>query len=68
MITPSMLAFIISNFCQFSNPKISFESKMECGEAITNCTVKRDGLISNKSVNECRERWIEQQKRKTNGL
>ncbi len=64
MMTEAMLAFAIGNFCQFKSPKISFEDKMVCGEALTNCVVKRDGLISSKSFDECRERWINEERRK----
>lgn len=65
MITPDMIAFIIASFCQFNSGTITKTAKLACAEYIVNCSVPHGKETTNKLLNECREQWVEiERKRK----
>lgn len=59
MISMTTLTFIIASFCQFKDPSVPRDYKESCMEFIVNCAIVKDGQSSNKIVDECRERWVE---------
>ena len=62
-ITGDMLVFIIASFCGFKDPKISREQKESCMEYMVNCTIVKDGYSTDETVNECKTKWADIERR-----
>jgi hypothetical protein len=58
MMTIQMLTFVIATFCQFKNPALTKDQKMDCAEFMANCAIVQDGKTSNILVDDCKEKWV----------
>lgn len=58
MVSIEMLTFIIATFCDIKNQDIPKETRIECVESMTNCSIILDGKTTNKRIDYCRNWWI----------
>lgn len=59
MLSIPELIFILNAFCGIKDPKISHADKVHCIDFMSNCSVVKDGQISNKQLDRCKEEWAE---------
>lgn len=56
-MTMTVLTAVIASFCQFKDPQLSKDYKIDCMEAMYNCSIVGSGETNEKLVEGCKAKW-----------